>query len=360
MGSVEHDLNSLATHWLIDLPDAFARLYLAFEYPYLSPCEFFSLEDLLHDVHRWRGVLPQFLPFGDAGGDLFGFYVLPGGPYSDYPVLRWNHEYDHYAPVASGFHSFLRWCVVTGRYEANDIYAHDDPQFAEEEEHRREFAEILRIPLNLLVQPLPANERELNEHQRMADPQSPSALDQLGCFYLARGELDRARDCFARASETAPWFADPYFLIAETYRLEKRLDEAALRWWQVVHTPIALSTRTGCYDLGVDDQDREIADATLEYLRCHRGQALAVVQRSLLTHFILDANDPFTTAKRVQLAAKLREAGDLLGCERELLNALTLATVDAESDLAYDRLQEIYQQLGRTRDAEMCARDRDL
>src|SRR3954463_3064278 len=100
-------LRALEDHWQTKLPDSFGRLYRAFEYPYISPCEFFSLEELLEGGQRWRGRLPQFLPFGQDGEEnYFGFYVphnAPVGVENDYAVLAWDHEYDHYYPVASGF-----------------------------------------------------------------------------------------------------------------------------------------------------------------------------------------------------------------------------------------------------------------
>src|SRR5690349_6824050 len=110
-GRFTRGLRALESHWQVKLPDMFARLYSAFEYPFVSPCEFLSLDSLQGDHDRWRGMLPQFLPFGEDGEEnYFGFYVPATAVGIDFAVLAWDHEYDHYYPVASNFESFLQWC----------------------------------------------------------------------------------------------------------------------------------------------------------------------------------------------------------------------------------------------------------
>src|SRR5262245_24060810 len=140
MSTTDTALRNLEERWQLRLPEPFGRLYRAFDYPFLSPCEFLSLDAMLDGSERWAGMLPQFLPFGhDGAEDFYGFY-LPSGPLGgDYPVLFWNHEYDHYYPLASGFGAFLRWCVIYGRYLAQDSFDAEAPQHEEEETQRREF-----------------------------------------------------------------------------------------------------------------------------------------------------------------------------------------------------------------------------
>src|SRR5205809_4720771 len=142
MNKVESALQSLEERWALALPEAFRRLYRRFEEPYISPCEFLTLGELLNEEERWLGMLPQFLPIGqDSEENFYGFYVGHGMTREDYPVLFWNHEYDHYYPVASGFGPFLGWCVIQGRYAAQDEMEEDDPEYAAEEQQRRAFAD---------------------------------------------------------------------------------------------------------------------------------------------------------------------------------------------------------------------------
>ncbi len=358
MSNARPGLTDLESHWQVRLPPAFHRVYHVYEQPFLTPCEFLPLDDLLQNVERWSGMLPQFLPFGhDGAEDFYGFYVPPTTSQDDYPVLYWDHEYDHYYPIASGFDSFLRWCVIHGRYLAQDSFEEGDPELEEEEQHRREFVETLGLPLALMRDAVPRNDRELYERLATSDPQSAQAMAQLGSISLGRGDMGRARDFFVRASEATPWFADPYYLIGETYLTDRRPEEAVPRWWQVLQSPIALSTRTANYDLGEDHPDAEIYEAAIDRLSHYENELPAEQRNSPLGRMIL-REDPFEAAVRLRLAAELHEKGDMAGEERELLNALALATEDGEIAEAYDRLIALYERGKRHREAAFCQHDR--
>jgi hypothetical protein len=350
-------MQRLSQHWQILLPETFHRLYNAFEYPFISPCEFLSLDQMISDEERWRGMLPQFLPFGHNGEeDYFGFYVGSDVSAGDYPVLAWNHEYDNYYPVASGFGAFLRVMAVYGRYLAEDAFEEQQP---EEETSRRKFAEVVGIPPRFLTDPLPRNEQELYEKLLKADPQSPWALCELGSRFLAAGDLQRSRDCLVRASETAPWFSDPYYLLAESYHAEGGLPRACELYWHVFQSPIALSTRTSNYVLSEDHAEAEIYEAATERCAACKDHLDESLRDSALWEF-LQKGDPFSSGPRLELAKSLAAKGDHAASERELLNALTLATDEVEMDEAYSRLVAFYEAAGRDRDAALCRRDMEL
>lgn len=351
-------IQTLEKHWQLGVPEAFHRLYAAFDQPFISPCEFLPLEDLVEDAHRWSGMLPQFMPFGhDGAEDYYGFYVPPISSQLDYPVLYWDHEYDHYYPIASGFGAFLRWCVIHGRYLAQDSFDEGDPSCRDEDGQRREFARVVGLPQTLVTEPLPRNDRELYERLAQADPQCTQAMAQLGSQWLARGNREKARDFFARATESAPWFADPYYLLAESYRIEENLEAAGARWWQVLLCPIALSTRTANYDLGADHPESEIYEAAITQLLEYPESAPVDLQVDPLGALVLD-EDPWEPHARITVARRLAETGDLNGSERELLNALALATDDSDTQTAYDQLTVYYERTHRRREARFCRTDR--
>ena len=358
MSKVDSALRSLEQRWQLKLPACFHRLYRHFEQPYVSPCEFLTLAELEEDSERWNGMLPQYIPFGrDDEGNVFGFYVPPTPSQEDFSVLYWNHEYDHYSPLTSGFRAFVGWCVIQGRYDAQDEFEEDDPEYQEEEENRRRFAEFLDLPKSLVLDALPRNDRELSERIAAWDPQSTRALCQLGTVWAARKEVGRARDFFARASESAPWFGDPYYLVAETYREEEKISEAISRWWRVVSCPIALSTRTSIYDLGAEHPDADVYEAAVDYLRQHVDQIPADVRESPAARVVLEG-DSFDPAQRLSLAGAVEAAGDADGAEREWLNVIALSTDEELTTIAYERLIAAYEQSGRTREASFCRLDR--
>src|SRR5579872_1376243 len=283
MTDFDDTLRTLEKHWQVRLPERFRQLYRAFDYPFISPCEFLPIEEMVEDRERWRGMLPQFLPFGHDGEEnYFGFYVPATALGSDYPVLAWDHEYDHYYPVSSGFEAFLLRCVIHGRYLAQDSFEEDTPAFAEEETQRRRFAKLVGLPPAVVTDPIPRNDRELYERLLRADSQSAHALSQLGSLFFGRGDIERARDCFVRASEAAPWFADPYYLLAETYHLAGNKERACRLWWQVLQAPIALSTRTSNYDLGDEHAESEIYEAaSTRCMACRDHMDANVLQHPL-------------------------------------------------------------------------------
>jgi hypothetical protein len=352
-------IQSLEKHWQLGIPEAMHRLYAAFDQPFISPCEFLPLQSLLDDNDRWSGMLPQFMPFGhDGAEDYYGFYVPPISSETDYPVLYWDHEYDHYYPIASGFGAFLRWCVIHGRYLAQDSFDEGDPSYREEESQRLEFARVVGLPHALVMEPLPRNDRELYERLAQADPQCAQAMAQLGSQSLASGDRERARDRFARATESAPWFADPYYLLAESYRLDGNLAAAGSRWWQVLLCPIALSTRTANYDLGADHPETEIYEAAITQILEYPETAPVDLRLDPLGALVLD-EDPWDPQARIRVARRLFECRDHNGGERELLNALSLATDEADTEAAYEHLGGYYERTHRHREARFCHMDRD-
>src|SRR5215831_18652449 len=180
MSNTDRKIQALESRWKLKLPSEFGQLYGAFDLPLISPCDFIELDGLLENAERWNGMLPQFIPFGhDGAEDFYGFYVPPYSIHDDYPVLYWDHEYDHYCPIASGFGAFLRWCVIHGRYLTQDSIDEEDPQYADEEEQRREFARAVGLPKALVLDPLPRNDSELYEKLAGSDPQGAQAMVQL-------------------------------------------------------------------------------------------------------------------------------------------------------------------------------------
>lgn len=354
MNARTNDLARLAAHWMCDLPVAFSRLYIAFDYPFIQPCGFMPLEDLLTDRERWRGMLPQFLPFGsDDEENVFGFLAPSFASSGEMPVLYWDHEYDNYRPVASSFEAFVRWCLISGRYEMYDEHGDDEPLFQEAEEARRELCHVVGIADTLSDVPAPRNTTEMYEQMCAADPQASEALSHLGCRRLAQGDTERARDFFARASEAAPWFADPYYLIGEAYAQSGCPGGAVQRFRRVLDCPIALSTRTGLYDLGPGRRDSEISEEAARACISY-GEAL---DTDPLLRFLKQRPDAFEPRARLELGRELDEAGDQAGAEREYLNAVTLATDARDLDRAYLALTGLYERTGRKRDAELCRRD---
>jgi tetratricopeptide (TPR) repeat protein len=334
------------------------RLYLSTHIDFLGPCVFHSVEEMLAAPQRWRGMLPQFLPFGEDGEEnLYGLYAIPGRDRSDYPVLWWNHEYDHYLPVAAGFEAFLWGCAVIGRYYAQDSDPFGDPEGSHHSEGRiAEAVRQLSLPAELMRGDPPRNERELSERLVREDPQNALALAELGSMELTRGEFQRARDFLVRASEAAPWFSDPYFLLAETYRIEGNEPRACELWWRVFESPVAFCSRTGAYGLSAEEDDAEIyqiaAERALE-CRTHLDTDL----RSSPLWRLLMADDPFLPSARLDLGRRYSRVGDPVAAEREYLNALTLATEDEEMDEAYEALIFFYEGAGRERDAALCRYD---
>jgi tetratricopeptide (TPR) repeat protein len=331
-----------------------SRLYLSTRVTTLGPCTFLPADELLEDSVRWRGMLPQFLPFGaDADDNVYGLYASPGRDRRDYPVLWWNHEYDHYLPVASGFEAFLHSCVILGRYQAQDAPNGDYQSDDEIDRCVRQ----LSLPSELMEMGPPRNGRELSERLAREDPQNALALAELGSMELARGEFQRARDFLVRASEAAPSFSDPYFLLGETYRIEKNETRACELWWKVFEAPVAFCSRTATY--GLEKDDVEIYELAAERALGCREHLESSLKTSPLWNLLL-TEDPFLSGARLELGRQYSRFGDPAAAEREYLNALTLATEDEEIDEAYEALIFFYEAAGRERDSALCRFDAGL
>lgn len=355
MNARSENLTRLADHWMCELPGAFTRLYEAFEYPHVGVCGFSPLDRLLSDSDRWRGMLPQFLPFGwDEEENAFGFLAHPTVGVHEMPVLCWDHEYDFYRPVASSFEAFLRWCLIRMRHETDDNLG-DNP-FLSAELYLDEFCTIVGMDAGFARMPTPRNTTEMHEQVCALDPQAADALNHLGCRHLGMGSVERARDFFVRASEAAPWFADPYFLLADTYAQAGRPGEAVQRFRRVLDCPIALSTRTGLYDLGPGRGDSEISEVAARACASYGGP----YEDDPVVRFLRTRSDAFEPEARMELAAQFWDSGDERGAEREYLNALTLATERLALGCAYRALIKMYESTGRHRDAERCRLDAEI
>ena len=355
MNEIEFLLRDLSQFWHMPVPAAMARLYASTAVDRLGPCAFLPPEELLSQEVRWRGMLPQFLPFGiDPDENVYGLYASPGRDRREYPVLWWNHEYDHYLPVSSEFELFLNACVVIGRYHAQDA----EEDFPSESEIERSVKD-LSLPASLTDGAPPRNERELAERLVREDPQNALALAQIGSMELARGEFQRARDFLVRSSEAAPTFSDPYFLLGETYRIEGNAGRACELWWKVFESPVAFCSRTAAYDLCQEQDDSEIYEMAAERALACRGHVDGSLQETPLWRLLV-TEDPFSSLARLELGRQYSRQGEPAAAEREYLNALTLATEDEEMDEAYEALAFFYEAAGRERDAALCRFDASL
>ncbi|HSV73372.1 MAG TPA: tetratricopeptide repeat protein [Chthonomonadales bacterium] len=358
MSDISSAVDAVEAHWRVPVPGSFRRLYAAPDFQCLWACAFLSVEEIEADLERHSGMLPAFLPFGrGADDDLYGFYALGEPAGRDLPVLRWSAAGDHYHPVATGFDSFLLTAMVLGRHAFAE--SGDPGEERQELECQSAIAEATAITLPEALNRSPRNEAELLQQWLDVDPRAPEALLHAACRALQVGEIERSRDLLTRASETAPRFADPYYLLAQTYARHGQITAAMPRWWEVLQCPIALSTRTCRYDLGLDHPDLEIHEAATRELMPHLGATPAHIRTSRLASF-LQHEGQYRSAVRIPLADDLLRDGDIEGAEREYLNALALATQRSEERLAYDRLVSLYDRLGRTREAGRCRADSEL
>src|SRR5215831_12266977 len=101
-------IRAVETFWQVRLPDSFRNLYTHFIYPFLAPCEFFSLRAIASGAGRSFGQLPQYLPFGRAVGEggSYGFYITASSAEDAWPVLYWDEDERYLRPVASDFEAF--------------------------------------------------------------------------------------------------------------------------------------------------------------------------------------------------------------------------------------------------------------
>ena len=355
-------LDAVARFWRAPLPDAFRALYIHFPNPFLAPCEFFSLEDIAGGGGREFGMLPQYLPFGRAVGEggAYGFYVTPETDQGLWPVLYWDQDEMFLRPVASDFEAFLRNCVLVGRYETEEQWP-DDMAEAGDDAERRQFAEVLNLPEELVFGPLPRSDHELYERLAHSDPQDAYSLCWLGCARLAKRDDDRALDFFHRASEAAPWFGDCAYLVADVYRERDNLERAVQRWWSVAQKLLPLCTRTQEWNLGENHPEADIYEVAADAL-CQFGEAADPLLKNDPLWRVVAVKDPYDADVREAFGDALLARRDFPGAEREYLNALSLCYTERGKQplRLYDALISLYERQGRERDAALARYDKSL
>lgn len=352
-------LQDIEINWQIELPAAFQTLYSHLSHPFIAPCEFFSIEGILEGQGRAFGRLPQFLPFGSVTGEasLYGFYSLPDMLANSMPVLYLDEEEGFLRPVASSFDAFLRYCLVVGRYETSEFKVEDQAE-REEDTEFLEYARMLNIDESLLKKTVPRNDTELYQHLINSDPQDVVSLSHLACSARSQGDYERALDFMHRANESAGWFGDTSYLLADIYRERGQYSRAVTGWWKTVHSVLPLSTRTWEWDLGEDHPEADIYEVAADALEQFQGAAPPEMMESPLWEVVVE-EDPYDPAIREALGKKLLSKNDFAGAEREFLNALSLSALDSgkQSKRLYGKIIDIYEQTGRTRDAALARED---
>lgn len=357
---VEEALRAIEAFWHWELPVPFRRLYLHQLQTFFAPCEFFSPEELASGEGRQFGQVPQFLPFGRVAGEesLYGFYLGPHTLDETPPVLYWDQGEMFLRPVSSDFESFLRRSIVTGRYETDDEW----PGSALPDRSRLDlFRTLFNIPPSLFHDRIPGNDTELYQRLVGLDAQDCVSLSHLGCAARSNGDVGRALDFFHRASEAAPWFGDPNYLMADAYRRQEDFDRAMRGYWAVVQHAVPLCTRTWEWDLGEDHPDADIYEVAADAVTQFDQSATPAMKASPLWR-VITREDPYDPDVREQLAHRLAEAGLTTEFERELLTALALCGSERskQPDRLYHRLMSLYERAGRERDASLVAFDRAL
>ncbi len=357
---VEEALRAIEAFWHWTLPGSFRHLYVHQMQTFFAPCEFFSPEELASGVGRVFGQIPQFLPFGRVAGEdsLYGFYLGPNRLFEAPPILYWNQGEGFLRPVASDFESFLRRCVIAGRYETDDEW----PGAALPERARLDlFRTLLSIPQTLFRDVLPGNDTELYQRLVGLDAQDCVSLCHLGCAARANGEGERALDFFHRASEAAPWFGDPSYLMADAYRRHENFSRAMSGYWAVVQHHVSFCTRTWEWDLGEDHPDADVYEIAADAITQFQEAATAEMKSSRLWR-IITREDPYDPDVREQLATRLLEDGKNADAEREILTALSLCGAERckQPDRLYARLLGLYERANRERDAALVMYDRAL
>lgn len=355
-------LRAVERFWQIRLPESFRNLYAHFPHPLLAPCEFFSLEAISAGAGRAYGLIPQYLPFGRAisEGGTYGFYGTPETLMGRCPVVYWDEDEMVLRPIASDFEAFLRYCVLIGRYETEDQWEEETPEWQEQTE-RREFARRLGLPPDLLLGPIPRNDTELYERLASLDPQDAASLCHLGCVRRAHSDDERALDFFHRASEAAPWFGDPAYLVADVYRERKDYERAIQGWWAVVQHLLPFCTRTWEWDLGAEHPEADIYEVAADALAQHCDAAEPALRAQPLWRVVVH-DDPYDPGVRESLGDALLAQNDTAGAEREYLNALSLCFAERgkQPERLYNALLALYERLGRARDAALARHDRAL
>lgn len=358
--SVEEALSAVEAFWQWKLPPAFRHLYMHRMHTFFAPCEFFTPEELASGAGRNFGQVPQFLPFGRVAGEesLYGFYLGPDAVESTPPILYWDEGEAFLRPVTSDFEAFLRRSVVTGRYETDDEW----PGASLPDRSRLDlFRTLLSIPPALFGNQMPGNDTEL--HQRLAglDPQDSVSLCHLGCAARSSGDEERALDFFHRASEAAPWFGDPSYLLADAYRRRESFGRAMHGYWAVVQHAVPFCTRTWEWDLGEDHPDADIYEIAADAITQFDDAATAEMKASPLWR-VITREDPYDPDVREQLADRLITDGKSADAERELLTSLALCSTERskQPDRIYDKLLALYERTGRNRDAALVTFDAGL
>jgi tetratricopeptide (TPR) repeat protein len=358
----EHALRAIERFWQARLPDSFRRLYECYEHPFVAPCEFLDADAIAQGAGREFGMLPQFLSFGRAVGDggVFGFYVTRDTALGHWPVLYWDEDEMYLRPVASDFAAFLRYCVLVGRYETEEQWQEGNLDEGEEQE-RRDLLLCLGLPTAVAVSPLPRNDTELYASLVSSDPQDATSLCHLGCVQRARGSAERALDFFHRAGEAAPWFGDPFYLMADVYRERGDIARATESWWSVARRLLPLCTRTWEWDLGEEHPEADIYEVAADGLAQYADQANADLKTQALWQIVVH-DDPYDPEARETLGNALAARGDLMGAEHEYLNALSLCSGERgkQPDRIYEALIALYERTGRPRDAALARHDRAL
>jgi len=358
--NVEEGLRAVEAFWHWTLPITFRDLYLNQLQTFFAPCEFFSVEELAAGVGRAFGQVPQFIPFGRVAGEesLYGFYLGPHSLEEAPPILYWDEGEMFLRPVASDFEAFLRRCVVTGRYETDDEW----PGSSLPDWPRLDlFKSLLGIQTELFHDRLPGNDTELYKRLVSLDPQDCVSLCHLGCAARSNGEDERALDFLHRASEAAPWFGDPCYLLADAYRRRENYERAMNGYWAVVQHAVPFCTRTWEWDLGEEHPDADIYEIASDAITQFDDAATQDMKSSPLWRLIT-REDPYDPDVREQLAYRLLEGGKDAEAERELLTSLSLCGAERtkQPDRLYGRLLALYERKGRTRDAALAAFDRAL
>lgn len=357
-------LRTVEQFWHARPPAVFRKLYTHDLHPFLAPCEFFSLDAIARGAGRDYGMLPQFLPFGRAVGDggTYGFYVTPEIAMGHWPVLYWDEDEMYMRPVASDFTAFLRHCMLVGRYETEEQLAGEiDTNDWQENSDQRDFARRFDLPVELLFGTMPRNDTELYERLVQMDPQDAASLCHLGCVRRAHHDDERALDFFYRASEAAPWFGDCAYLVADVHRERGNDTRAVESWWTVAHSLLPLCTRTWEWNLGEDHPEADIYEVATDALG-QFAHAATDIQKADPLWTVVAKQDPYDPDVREALGNRLFAQNDLVGAEREYLNALSLCCAERgrQPDRLYESLLALYERSNRKRDLALVRHDRTL
>ncbi len=353
--AVETELRALEKIWQTRLPETFRKLHLGYDAPLLPPCEFLSPAEMVRGEGRAYGMLPALLPFGremDEGG-IFGFYALPGLSPEQWPVLCWDTFEMSLQPAASNFCAFLRNCVLTGRYAAEE-------QEEVEGELEQEYSALL-VQMGMTDAsarlPLPRSDAELYHALTQMDPQNAVSLCHMGCARRAQNDPERALDLYFRAAEAAPWFGDPFYLIADIYREREDSEHAAMSWWSVAQRLLPLCTSTLNWDLGMEHPEADIYEVAADGLASL--QSAPEEMRADPLWNAVTREDPYDPHVREALAHLYMQQGRMPEAEREYINALSLCCEerDSQSERLYNSLIVLYENQGRSREAALAAAD---